>query len=172
MGKIIDLTNKKFGKLTVLKMAKERIGNEIAWDCKCDCGKEITVKGVYLRSGDTKSCGCIRRETMKMRSKKKATDFIGKTFGELTIIEDSGQRASDGSILWRCKCSCGNNNYLTVSSELKREGNRAKKHCGNSIHQIKDLTGKTFGFLERQNNAVPAHISNIPMAKTIKFDKI
>ena len=30
---------------------------------------------------------------------------------------------------------------------------------------------KTFGFLERKNKAVPAHISNTPMAKTIEFDK-
>ena len=37
---------------------------------------------------------------------------------------------------------------------------------------IKNLANcKTFGFFERKNKAVPAHISKTPIAKTIKFDK-
>ena len=75
-------------------------------------------------------------------------DLTGQVFGELTVIEDSGKRASDGSVYWLCKCSCGNNNYLVTTSELRRTGNRAKKHCNNSIHKIKDLKGQNFGYLE------------------------
>lgn len=75
-------------------------------------------------------------------------DLTGQQFGELTVIEDSGKRANDGSILWRCKCSCGNEDYLTTGTELKRKGPRAKTHCSNTIHQVKDLTGQRFGSLE------------------------
>lgn len=149
MGKIIDLTNKKFGRLTVIKQA-ERQNGKIAWLCKCECGKEVIVKGDYLRYGYTKSCGCLKKEVATERAKTRAKSYnlIGQHFGELTVVEDSGKRASDGSIYWRCSCSCGNKDYLIVSSELKRTGDRAKKHCNNTIHQIKDLKGQKFGFLE------------------------
>lgn len=61
MAKIIDLTNKKFGKLTVVKMSKKR-GNrgQIKWDCLCDCGNRHTVTGESLRYGKSKSCGCLK----------------------------------------------------------------------------------------------------------------
>lgn len=56
----IDLTGKKFYKLTVINRSKDR-GNkgEIKWDCKCDCGNNHTVSGNVLRSGKSKSCGCL-----------------------------------------------------------------------------------------------------------------
>lgn len=66
MSKLIDLTGKKFGRLTVI----ERVGTHIAscgakaptWLCKCECGRDCIVMANSLRSGKTKSCGCIRRE--------------------------------------------------------------------------------------------------------------
>lgn len=75
-------------------------------------------------------------------------NLIGNQYGELTVIEDSGKRSSDGCVLWRCKCSCGENNYLVNTSDLRRTGVRAKKHCSNSIHQVNNLIGQTFGYLE------------------------
>lgn len=65
MGQRIDLTGKRFGKLTVIEYSHtERNGNEIRayWKCKCDCGNETTVKGKELKSGNTKSCGCLKIE--------------------------------------------------------------------------------------------------------------
>lgn len=78
----------------------------------------------------------------------KGLDLTGQIFGDLTVIEDSGQRAKDGSKIWRCSCTCGNDNYLVNTSELRRKGDRARTHCNNTIHQIKDLKGQTFGSLE------------------------
>lgn len=62
MGKFIDLTGQKFGKLTVVIRAGVNMQNKALWVCKCDCGKETIVSGVYLRNGHTKSCGCYRAE--------------------------------------------------------------------------------------------------------------
>lgn len=57
----VDLTNKKFGHLTVLKrMPNDRHGNNI-WLCRCDCGVEKSIQGSHLRHG-TSSCGCKRYE--------------------------------------------------------------------------------------------------------------
>ncbi|MFS0783583.1 hypothetical protein [Bacillus sp. 1P06AnD] len=59
--KIKDLTGNTYGRLTVIKIADNKINNRIAWDCKCECGKSITIKGVYLTTGETKSCGCLKK---------------------------------------------------------------------------------------------------------------
>ena len=56
----IDLTGKRFGKLTVIeKLPYNDKFNRILWRCRCDCGNEKIVIGSYLRAGDVNSCGCI-----------------------------------------------------------------------------------------------------------------
>lgn len=131
----------------VLKEAGISNNGQKQWLCECSCENHTQkiIEGGELRRGKTKSCGCYRSELMKSTKKK---DLTGQRYGELTIIEDSGQRANDGSIYWKCSCTCGNDNYLITSSELKRTGKRKKIHCNNSIHAIKDLTGQYFGKLE------------------------
>jgi len=56
--KKLDLTGQRFGMLTVLAPT-DNIGSKTAWRCRCDCGREISVKTYNLRSGRTKCCGCI-----------------------------------------------------------------------------------------------------------------
>lgn len=58
----IDLTNKRFSRLTVVAFAGKSKNGNAMWLCHCDCGKEVTVDGYLLRNGNTKSCGCLRRE--------------------------------------------------------------------------------------------------------------
>lgn len=57
MSKIIDITGKKYGKLTVISYFGKK-----KWLCKCDCGNECIVLGYSLKIGNTKSCGCYRKE--------------------------------------------------------------------------------------------------------------
>jgi hypothetical protein len=60
---MIDIAGKKFGKLTVL--SREGYNRfEAAWKCRCECGTETVLPGHRLRSGKTKSCGCLVGETM------------------------------------------------------------------------------------------------------------
>lgn len=58
-----DLTGKKFGKLTVLEedgfVVDSNGKRRRKWKCLCDCGNVCSIMGVYLSSGETKSCGCI-----------------------------------------------------------------------------------------------------------------
>lgn len=66
--KLIDLSDKVFGRLTVMG----RSGNHwpVEWRCRCVCGVELAVRGDALRNGNTKSCGCLQREwTSQMESK-------------------------------------------------------------------------------------------------------
>lgn len=62
MQKTINLVGKKFGRLTVISSDGRAKNNEVKWRCRCDCGKEISVRGSDLKNGNTKSCGCFRRE--------------------------------------------------------------------------------------------------------------
>lgn len=59
-----DLTGKKFGRLTAIKKLRERKDTSIIWLCLCDCGEEVKVKACNLKSGNTKSCGCLRYEAI------------------------------------------------------------------------------------------------------------
>lgn len=87
MGKFIDLTGQKFGKLTVLyRLQGTRFKNGTSkpvWHCQCECGNECNVAGTHLRTGHTKSCGCLHKETLsnnnkKLKSKDNIFDLTGK----------------------------------------------------------------------------------------------
>ena len=67
MGQLIDMTGKRFGKLTVVERAATVPGETSArWRCVCDCGNEKVVYGTDLRRGDHKSCGrCVKIEKSK-----------------------------------------------------------------------------------------------------------
>jgi hypothetical protein len=56
--KKLDIAGMKFGRLTAIRQAG-KIGQTSAWLCACECGNEKTIRLSTLRSGQTKSCGCI-----------------------------------------------------------------------------------------------------------------
>lgn len=69
MAKMKDLTGQRFGRLTAIAPAG-RIGTScMRWVCKCDCGNETVVYGHFLKSGHTKSCGCLANESIAQRNK-------------------------------------------------------------------------------------------------------
>lgn len=59
-----DETGKRYGRL-VAKSKVERPGKGLFWNCVCDCGREVVVWGANLRSGNSKSCGCLGRENLR-----------------------------------------------------------------------------------------------------------
>ena len=68
MCHVIEMTGKRFTKLLVLERRDSRqhgtnsTDMRAVWLCRCDCGNEIIAFGHSLRSGNTRSCGCIRSE--------------------------------------------------------------------------------------------------------------
>lgn len=58
----IDLTSKRFGRLSVLKEVGQNKGKAFLWECRCDCGNIIIATCSNLRSGSTNSCGCLKNE--------------------------------------------------------------------------------------------------------------
>lgn len=65
-----DLTGRKFNRWTVINREKNK-GGQVMWKCICDCGNNGIVSGYSLRSGRSKSCGCLTRELAKKRNHKK-----------------------------------------------------------------------------------------------------
>lgn len=66
-----DLAGQRFGRLVVVSLHPIRSkSGETLWECLCDCGKETIVFAGNLKKGDTRSCGCLHRETL---SKAKTT---------------------------------------------------------------------------------------------------
>lgn len=80
---IMDLTGKRFGRLTVLETGKPRYQpsgiKRIFWKCKCDCGEIKEIEGQSLRDGKTISCGCYRREhNREFQLKTNVYDLTGE----------------------------------------------------------------------------------------------
>lgn len=60
---IIDITGKRFGRLTALYPTENRNKkSSVYWHCRCDCGNELEVTEDGLVSGSYKSCGCLLKE--------------------------------------------------------------------------------------------------------------
>jgi hypothetical protein len=66
----IDLTGRRFGRVIVLGLSSTRRGHHVDWICRCDCGTEWPVTGPNLRTGDTKSCGCLKIDVATARLTK------------------------------------------------------------------------------------------------------
>lgn len=118
MSKLIDLSGKRFGRLTVIRRASSDSGTA-AWLCKCDCGNYKTASGAHLRQGLVKSCGCARKIAHRI-------DISGQKYGMLTAVEPIyGEKTK-----WRCKCECGNE--VIVSMANLRSGHTTSCGCGSS----------------------------------------
>lgn len=72
--KALDLTGKKFNRLTVISFSHKTKGN-IYWSCGCDCGKKSKVRGDSLKDGSVKSCGCLQKEVIGNLRRKHMQSF-------------------------------------------------------------------------------------------------
>lgn len=67
---IQDLTGQHFGKLKVIKLNRVGKGRNAYWECFCDCGNISIVRADSLKSGLTKSCGCLSESYIALELKK------------------------------------------------------------------------------------------------------
>ena len=93
--RVIDLAGRRFGRLAVVRDTGRRVGNNVVWLCRCDCGGEHEAQASQLKRGAVRSCGCHRRR-----------DISGQRFGRLVALRPTGARRS-GRAVWLCACDCG-----------------------------------------------------------------
>ena len=123
-----DLTGKVFGELTVLHKADhQRKNGGVWWTCRCSCGNLYDVPGSLLVTGRRTDCGRRNHE------KNYATSNIeGQKFNQLTVLYPTKERDNKGSVIWHCRCDCGNEidvSYnVLVYSNVQSCGCRKKEH--------------------------------------------
>jgi hypothetical protein len=141
-----DIVGKKFGRLTAIQRVDWNKGQTI-WECKCDCGKKVEIPYGSLKSGNTKSCGCLAIETRRKNAerlnsdpnkKTNLDDLTSKRFGQLLVTKLIDNEH------YECKCDCGE-----VSTYTRESLTHDTKDCGCvKFSQIKQkIIGKQFGRL-------------------------
>lgn len=70
LGKHVDLTGRRFGRLVVLSPSKTRKYRQACWVCQCDCGTIKEFPTESLKKGASKSCGCLQKERASTTKKK------------------------------------------------------------------------------------------------------
>lgn len=79
MGKFIDLTGQRFGRLVALERVENSKSRQACWRCICDCGNHTVVCSFDLRSGNTASCGCWQKEIRKTLGQRVKTHGLTRT---------------------------------------------------------------------------------------------
>lgn len=131
-GRPLDLSGAKFNRLTAIRPVSRTKSRMVVWECSCECGAIVEVASAYLKSGDTKSCGCIRFETAAETARKRPRAYkpmIGVRFGRLLVTALEQERP----VLWRCKCDCGRE-HVARGAELRRGATRS---CGCLSSELK-----------------------------------
>lgn len=134
----------RYGKLIVLKRDEDfsipKKRKNAYWICQCDCGNITSVIGSKLRNGETKSCGCLKKES------KNVNDIIGQKFGKLTVIKRASS-TNQGIATWFCKCDCGNPKEIEVTGANLRQGHTISCGCARLNKTQIDITGNKYGKL-------------------------
>ena len=138
---MLDLTGKKYGKLTVIGFSRKETKiskngtkyNKFYWQCQCECGKITEVMSSNLTTGKSKSCGCVAKEKNLKRQQEIIKELINTKFGSLKVIAfdhfekiDTKNKGTYYRYFYKCKCDCGNE--VIVERSILTTGQ--KKSCG------------------------------------------
>lgn len=173
-----NLIGKRYGKLTVIgRDSLQRKDNHIYWICKCDCGKEISVRSTLLVTNKKSHCSCE-----KNFYQGKIVDLTNQHFGNLIALYPTEKR-SGSHVMWHCKCLCGKE--LDIDGHSLRMG--LSQSCGCSFfskgeEKIKNLleinhfiyeTQKTFDSCRFQDtNALAKFDFYVEETYLIEYDGI
>lgn len=80
MARFIDITGNRYGRLVVIRQQGRASDRQILWLCQCDCGKLTTARGYDLRRGQSKSCGCLKRDLCSLPSGDAALNHLMGTY--------------------------------------------------------------------------------------------
>lgn len=115
MGTFKDLTGMRYGLLTVAEKVGPNSRGLMQWLCTCDCGGTAVAVSGNLNSGNTTSCGCLRRKAL---DKRNHVDLVGQHFGRLMVVERLFSNKND-HVVWLCTCECGGNANVTTGNLTK-----------------------------------------------------
>jgi hypothetical protein len=109
------MIGKTFGRLKVVSLDHNENGHNY-YKCLCLCGNTTIVDGNWLRSGNTKSCGCLAKER-----RKEFDDLSGQRFGKLVVMGRAPYKGKGHGTRFLCKCDCGGTAIVPRHSLLTHE---------------------------------------------------
>lgn len=158
MGKVKDLTDMIFGRLTVIERdfaveaIRRKLGDTRAyWKCRCRCDEKIiTVSSKLLLNGHTTSCGCYRAEKVKEKrpTADHSKDIQGQKFAHLTA-QKRLQKNIHNIYEWECLCDCGRTTIATTN-DLSQLHKTQCEYC--SLHSKMSLGEQKIYNLLNENN--------------------
>jgi len=136
-----DLTDHKYGKLTVREISHKDERRKVYWKCKCDCGNKATVRADQLTRNKTRSCGCLAKETLFTRERSTTHGLSGTKLYDLY-----------NNMISRCYKNKNSRNY-------KNYGGRGIKVCNEWLESrpsffnwVLDNGYKPWLEIDRKNN--------------------
>lgn len=153
----------KLGKLELLERTKK--GTKWGYICKCECGnvKWIRSDSLTSKTKPARSCGCLAKDNYF-----KAKDIANKRFGRLVALEPTDDRDKwNGSIIWKCKCDCGN--IINVCSGSLKTGSIVS--CGCYRKEYETRQGSNIGAIHvRKNIKEDTNLQVISRRDTLKLN--
>lgn len=131
-----DLTGQRFGFLTVIKRV-DNINKQVAYECKCDCGKTIITLGKYLKFNHKSSCGCKNQSNGEAFIEQLLIDNnisyeTEKTFSDLVSIKD-------GTTPYRYDFYLPEHNRLIEFDGLQHTSNKADTYFDRTQKELEEV---------------------------------
>lgn len=164
-----DLTGLKFGRWSVIQPAPSIFKynkSYLAWECICECGNSKIMQGSFLRSGGSKSCGCLKIEVDKTRE---MLPFGESAFNRLyDWSRDNAKRKGILFELTKEQYKSIVQHNCTYCGEPPKE-NHFKKTNGHFMANGVDRVDSSVGYV--LNNCVPCceDCNRMKMAHTVDY---
>lgn len=149
-----------FGYLTVIEFSHlDRLWRR-QYLCKCKCGRETTVVGASLRTGNTKSCGCLSEERGKRNRLSNNRGVINQ------IILQSKRHARERSIDWNLP-------FEFVNTTIRMPCHYCENPAGNLYTNRHNPEGFPYNGLDRVDSSLGYAPSNVvPCCRTCNLSKL
>lgn len=134
-NKLEEMLHRKYNMLEVIGISDDR-----QCICQCECGKIKQMDPYNVRSGKSKSCGCLSKKAAHERK----TDLKGEQFGELKVIQFAGYKY--GRTAWLCECRC-KNTCIVTAHDLKTHHTRSCGCLKKQSARIRDIKNQRFNHL-------------------------
>ncbi len=102
-----NLIGARIGRLTVVRRSENASNGRTRWQCRCDCGREIVAGVSNLKSGHTRSCGCLNSEVASAKARR-----TNLSHGHNQVGKQTPTHRSWDAMLKRCR----NENHVSYSS--------------------------------------------------------
>ena len=129
-----DLTNRRFGRLTVLgDVGKRTSRGRVLWHCLCECGRVTFVRGDHLKNEEIRSCGCLNEE----KNHKRFKDLTNTETDNFKVIDRAYSK--NQRVYWNCICKhCGNHIELQ-SNQIERYSSCGCKHNRSTKERMAEI---------------------------------